>query len=722
MFGISLGSTATVSVDSTGEIYRNELGGHTTASLVAFTAEGRQLGEAAVMGLSANAKGTATEVGRLALVPYATLASEAAASMRHIQWNHAAGNDGSLTMQCAVGAEPRTVSSVSLLGALLGKVRTTSGAPAGAPLTVALPACTASGTTDDEMAAAEARMTATLADASAIGGWSLVATVSAADALGLALARKWPFSKEDEGGESKLVLVVDMGSQTTITAIVKLTPPTGGEVSMPATHEIVASRVDGFLGASVFDEALFDHFAAQIESKYGEGVQPASRRGLRLSTATEKLRKLLSTMKEASATAENLIDGIDVPLTASRDELLSLCTVPLSRLRTMLDELLTAEQLPAGSTLAAVETVGGGCRMPSVQQVLSDALAASACGAALAMDKPGAKLDDASLSTGAALYGQACADKVPRDPGLPALVGAVDAEARAALVAAEAADADADAAAARRASVRNELEAFVLEARGLTSRKHGDKIDGSKLSPLLDSAEDWIYSDEGEAADVDGLTAKLSALQAEVAEVTAAYLQAVAEDKAAEESKLEAASAQAAAERAAAGEDEDHDTRKLKFPDRLRLVTKNKEEGTELFQGGNFRPAAARYNKALTHAAKFVDLSPDQRKEVDAVKLSLNLNIAQCWLKITDAENHLDQAIRACGDALDIDADSVKALFRRATAREAKGLYDEAKTDLKRAAELAPDDKAIPKLLTRVDAQIARQKAKEKKMYGKMFG
>ena len=59
---------------------------------------------------------------------------------------------------------------------------------------------------------------------------------------------------------------------------------------------------------------------------------------------------------------------------------------------------------------------------------------------------------------------------------------------------------------------------------------------------------------------------------------------------------------------------------------------------------------------------------------------------------------------------------------RRATAREQKGLYDEAKADLKKAAELAPDDKAVPKLMTRVDAQIARQKAKEKKMYGKMFG
>lgn len=36
--------------------------------------------------------------------------------------------------------------------------------------------------------------------------------------------------------------------------------------------------------------------------------------------------------------------------------------------------------------------------------------------------------------------------------------------------------------------------------------------------------------------------------------------------------------------------------------DRMRLVVKNKEEGTELFKGGNFRPAAARYHKALTHS------------------------------------------------------------------------------------------------------------------------
>merc|ERR1712070_630489 len=125
--------------------------------------------------------------------------------------------------------------------------------------------------------------------------------------------------------------------------------------------------------------------------------------------------------------------------------------------------------------------------------------------------------------------------------------------------------------------------------------------------------------------------------------------------------------------------------------------------------GGNYRMAAARYNKALTHAAKFLDLSPDQKEEVESTKLSLHLNIAMCWLKITDAENHLDQK-------------SLKALFRRATAREAKGDYEGATADLKMFASIDPEDAAMLKLTARVEAQIKRQEAKEKKMYSKMFG
>jgi len=226
----------------------------------------------------------------------------------------------------------------------------------------------------------------------------------------------------------------------------------------------------------------------------------------------------------------------------------------------------------------------------------------------------------------------------------------------------------------------------------------------------------------GETADLALMETKLVELRSKVAEVTAAFDSAVEADRVRDEKALEASAEQAAAEKAASGEaDEDHDTRKLKYGDRLRLVQNNKKEGTELFQGGNYRPAAARYNKALTHAAKFVDMSPDQRQEVDAMKLSLHLNIAMCWLKITDASNNLEQAIRSCTDALALDEDNVKALYRRATALEAKKDFDGAKADLTRAAALDPDDKSVPKLMLRVDAQIKRQKDKEKKMYQKMF-
>ena len=85
-------------------------------------------------------------------------------------------------------------------------------------------------------------------------------------------------------------------------------------VEVEASHEVVACKTDPFLGARLFDEAFFDHFASAIEAKHGEGVKAGTRRGLRLLTAVERLRKLLSTLPAAAATAENLLDGIDVPL------------------------------------------------------------------------------------------------------------------------------------------------------------------------------------------------------------------------------------------------------------------------------------------------------------------------------------------------------------------------------------------------------------------------
>ena len=83
----------------------------------------------------------------------------------------------------------------------------------------------------------------------------------------------------------------------------------------------------------------------------------------------------------------------------------------------------------------------------------------------------------------------------------------------------------------------------------------------------------------------------------------------------------------------------------------MRLVVKNKEEGTELFKGGNFRPAAARYHKSLSHAAKFFDLGPEDEKEVKNIKTLLYLNLASCYIKL----ENWDQVVRNCDFALELD-------------------------------------------------------------------
>jgi len=644
-YGLDIGALSLVAAKDDGELLRNELGFNSTASAVSFSGKERLLGEAAANSVTTNGRNTATAVGRLALMPHARVAATSLAL--HWQFTHAAREGGAFEMEAQYNGEPRRFSGVQLLGALLAKVRSTSAAGESPCVALVVPPCVQEAASAEDKEAALAFARAAMLDAAAIGGWRPVALPTAMEAAAVTLSRKYPPPTSEaaataEGDEApkRHVLLVDMGAAATNVAVIGVDEEPG--------KQLVAEAGDPSVGCADFDAAMWEHFAAHCKEVHRLEVARGSRGGQRLLEACERVRKLLSTLPQGAATAENLGDGVDVPLSLSRDELGVLCAAPLARLRAVLDAALARAPAP----LVGVELLGGGTRMPAVQTVVQEALAAADVGAVLAGGelKFGAKLDDASVAVGAALLGRAALDAAAAPP--EAAVGArLEAAALAALQAEEAAMVAADAAAAKLSALRNEIEGLVLEARGRRARKHGELIDGAKLEPLLDAAEEWFYSDEGEEADVPTLEAKLHALQAEVGAACAEFLAAAEQQKKREEETLEAASAAAEAERAAKGDDdEDHDTRKLKYPDRLRLVLKNKEEGarpprdrpcppdappppplvaapsprglppathdachqslgTELFKGQNFRPAAARYNKALTHAAKFVDLS-----------------------------------------------------------------------------------------------------------------
>ncbi len=437
------------------------------------------------------------------------------------------------------------------------------------------------------------------------------------------------------------------------------------------------------------------------------------------------------------------MDEIDVPFALKREDMYAVCVDLLTKLKQLVQSVI--EQ--AGNKIDAVEIVGGGVRMPIVQQTIT-----SFVGENIPL---GAKLDDGSVALGAALLfrkqqaalntpppaapanpvaetTEAPSESVPMEvestlPSPPApeqpTVGLTTEEIASATqreLAMQQDDLDVN----KFQDAYNQVESYILEMRNAPRLKFGNLINASELNRILDDAEGWLWDNTAEdavtPASTQDLLSKAEELKTTVQSLCAAYFEAVEQERKRVEDALNEEAQRAAAEREANGEDgdEDHDTRKLKKADRMRLVVKNKEEGTELFKGGNIRPAAARYQKALTHCAKFFDLSADDEKEIAALKLSLYLNLASCYLKLENWE----QVLRNCNDALAIDTKSVKALFRRSSYYEHLKDYEKALDDLKLCQEYNPtEDKLVTKSIERVKKEIQKLKEKEKKMWGKAF-
>lgn len=461
-----------------------------------------------------------------------------------------------------------------------------------------------------------------------------------------------------------------------------------------------------------FDRQLFYHFQQQVLEKHQLSVSLNSKEGKRLFQACEKLKKLLSTIGEAAVTVENIAQDRDVNISISRDLFEQLCAAESARVTELVASALAKAQVadPA-HTIASVEIVGGGTRIPFVQAAILKAFGTDLQRSSSLL---GRMLDSTTaIAVGAAFSSDAITaegdeELALSDEQLQQLEGyiALEQQMRAR-----------DVELAAIAHERNAIEAFVYEMRSKSSEKHGEKLDSAKLNPLLDAAEDWIYSEESEFATLPGITAKRQEIEEQIRAVSSAYFDAVVADEKALEAHLEEESKKAEVERAAEGNDDDHDTRKLKKPERMRLVVKNKEEGNELFRDGNHQHAAMRYVKALNHASKFFDLSESDMDEVNKLKLSLYLNLAQCYLKL----EAWAKAIANCKDALAIDPQNPKALYRRALAYEKDKNMELAAQDVKAALAVAPDDKAILKLDERIKLAQKRQLDKEKKMWSKAF-
>ena len=135
--------------------------------------------------------------------------------------------------------------------------------------------------------------------------------------------------------------------------------------------KILAHAYDQSLGGRDFDEVLFKYFAAKFKDEYKIDVYQNARACLRLRTACEKLKKMLSANPEAPLNVECLMDEKDVRGFLRREEFEQISIPILERVKGPLEKALSEAGIGV-ENIHSVEVVGSGSRVPAIIRILTE--------------------------------------------------------------------------------------------------------------------------------------------------------------------------------------------------------------------------------------------------------------------------------------------------------------------------------------------------------------
>ncbi|XP_013066522.2 uncharacterized protein LOC106054975 isoform X1 [Biomphalaria glabrata] len=138
----------------------------------------------------------------------------------------------------------------------------------------------------------------------------------------------------------------------------------------------------------------------------------------------------------------------------------------------------------------------------------------------------------------------------------------------------------------------------------------------------------------------------------------------------------------------------------------LLLLNKLMEDGNMLYKKNRMKEASQRYQYALKKFPK--ENSPEEAQTFRDLRLTFLLSLSRCKRKLNDLQSAADLATKA----LEIKPNCYEAYYVRARAKRDERHYSAAQQDLMEALRLAPKNKELHRLLTKMKEECLEQQAR----------
>ncbi|ESO05028.1 hypothetical protein HELRODRAFT_111473 [Helobdella robusta] len=188
------------------------------------------------------------------------------------------------------------------------------------------------------------------------------------------------FRRKSFNSTPSYYMFFDIGASATITTVVeyqvvKVKSATSGLTDTFPQLTIRGVGYDRTLGGSVFQRRLRDHLSKEFDKvkKTKKDVFTDLKAQFKLYKEAGRVKQVLSANVEHFAQVENLLDDEDFRLKVTREEFEALCPDLFDRIAHTVKEALDSSQITL-SEISEVILMGGGTRVPKIQEVLKHSI------------------------------------------------------------------------------------------------------------------------------------------------------------------------------------------------------------------------------------------------------------------------------------------------------------------------------------------------------------